>query len=221
MAGQGISSSHINLGASVVVLRKASISEAQVNTSWTHCLTRWDTGGATHSRGGTLDHIVTCGLVVTRVQCSSVPALFSDHVALEFHYTLPDTRPTLPVTRPRIALPPKYCPTYISYMSQMLPTFDLSSADQLYLDLVSATKDFYRLYVSRPHLQRRHTTRSWILDEHIQRAKEKAELDGLVFQANPTLEMLHRYQTSRDAFVALQECAGTKAWQRFTTSRQV
>lgn len=103
-------------------------------------------------------------------------------------------------------------------MSQMLPTFDLSSADQLYLDLVSATNDFYRLYVSRPHLHRRRTARPWILDKHIQEAKEKTERDSLVFQANPTPELRHRYQTSRDAFVALQECAGTQSWQRFTDS---
>jgi len=35
-------------------------------------LTRWDTGGATHSQGGTLDHILTYGLAASQVKCSSM-----------------------------------------------------------------------------------------------------------------------------------------------------
>ena len=57
-----------------------------------------------------------------------------------------------------------------------------------------------------------------MLDAHIQEAKEKAEHDGMLFQANPTPELLHRYQTSRDDLIALQECAHTASWQRFTDS---
>lgn len=45
-------------------------------------LTRWGTSGVTHSLGGTLDHIPTSGPVASRVTYSSVPVLFSDHVAL-------------------------------------------------------------------------------------------------------------------------------------------
>ena len=43
-----------------------------------------------------------------------------------------------------------------------------------------------------------------------------------MFQANPTPDLLHRYQTSRDALVALQECVQecgfTMYWQRFTNN---
>ena len=98
-----------------------------------YCLTRWDTGGATHSRGGTVLWITL------------------DYVALSLHYSL-SVRPATPVTRSRIVVPPKYCLTYISYMVRVLPTFDLSSPDHLYSDLVSATHDCYKLYISRPHL---------------------------------------------------------------------
>ena len=111
-----------------------------------HHLTRWDAGGATHFRGGTLDHVLTAGLVSSRVQCSSVPSLFSDHVALLFRSSLP-TVPTPPVSHLRITVPLKYCPTYVSYMARLLPAFDCASPDQLYSSLVSATHDFYRLCV--------------------------------------------------------------------------
>ncbi len=95
-----------------------------------HHLTRWDTGGATHSRGGTLDHVLTSGLVTCRIQCSSVPALFSDHISLRFCYSLPSV-PTNSDSRFRINVPPKYCPTFISYITQMLPTFNVTSPSQL------------------------------------------------------------------------------------------
>ncbi|KAK3893344.1 hypothetical protein Pcinc_002898 [Petrolisthes cinctipes] len=182
-----------------------------------HHLTRWDTGGATHCRGGTLEYILPSGLIASQVKCFSVPDLFSDHIAHRFHYTL-TAGSSASATRLRIAVPPKYCPTYILFMAHVFPTFDISSAEQLYSDLVSATHDFYRLYVSRPHLQHRHTAHSWTLDACIQEAKEEAERDGLLFQANPTPDLLHHYQMSRDALVALQECAHTESWQRFTDS---
>ena len=182
-----------------------------------HHLTRWDTGGATHSRGGTLDHVLTSGLVSSRVRCSSVPALFSDHVALLFHYSLPAVSPP-PASRLRIAVPPKYCPTYISYMTRFLPTFACASPDQLYSSLVSATHDFYRLYVLRPHLQRRPAALSWSLDARLQDARDEAERVGLLFQADPSPELLHHYQRSRDDLTALLECVSTDSWQQFTDS---
>ena len=59
-----------------------------------HNLTRWGTGGATHSRGGTLDHILTVGLVTSCINFCSVPELFSDHIALKFSYSLPTVNAT-------------------------------------------------------------------------------------------------------------------------------
>ena len=56
-----------------------------------------------------------------------------------------------------------------------------------------------------------------MLDAHIQEAKEKAEHDGMLFQANPTPELLHRYQISRDDLIALQECAHTDNINQQTT----
>ena len=182
-----------------------------------HNLTRWDTGGATHSRGGTLDHILTFGLVMSCIDCSSVPELFSDHIALRFSYSLPHVN--LPsVSRLRITVPPKYCPTYISYMTQMLPTFNFYSCDRLYADLVSATQDFHRIYVSRPHIHRRPASNSWTLDARIQEKRVEAEQAGRLFQGNPSPESLHRYQESRDALLALQECVVSESWGRFTDS---
>ncbi|KAK3878768.1 hypothetical protein Pcinc_016579 [Petrolisthes cinctipes] len=140
-----------------------------------HHLTRWDTGGATHCRGGTLDYILSSGLIASQVLCSSVPDLFSDHITLRFHYSLPAGL-SGSATRLRIAEPPIYCPIYILFMAHVLSTLDISSAEQLYSALVSATQDFYRLYVSRPHLQDHLTAHSWMLDARIQEAKE----------ANPT-----------------------------------
>ena len=87
-----------------------------------HNLTRWDTGGATHSRGGTLDPLLSAGLIASRVKCFAVPALFSDHIALNFNYSLPANIDNND-TRIRISVPPKYCPNYISYMTSKLPSF--------------------------------------------------------------------------------------------------
>jgi len=75
-------------------------------------LTRWDIGGATHARGGTLDHIITSGLVPSHARCSSIPTLFSDHVALGLQYSLP-AGPSRAHNRTCITIPPKYCPAYV------------------------------------------------------------------------------------------------------------
>jgi len=107
-----------------------------------HHLTHWNTGGATHVRGGTVDHIITYGLVASHVSCSSIPSLFSDHIALGLQYSLP-TQTSLPHQRARISIPPKYCPTYVSYITSLLPTFDLLSPENLYNSLVKATHDFF------------------------------------------------------------------------------
>lgn len=180
-------------------------------------LTRWDTAGATHARGGTLDHILTCGLVPSHVKCSSVPALFSDHVGLSIHYSLPATR--APVhTRTRIAIPPKYRPTFITYMSNLLPTFNRHSPEILYSSLVDAIHSFYAKYVSRPHIGRRAGAHTWTLDNRVAQAERKAMEDGLAFQKRPSPETLHQYQLSRDDLVALQRCVQTNSWHKLTDS---
>lgn len=115
---------------------------------WRNRLTRWDTGGATHSHGGTLDHILTSGLVASRVKCSSVPVLFSDHIALSFHYSLPATSPSS-YTRTCTKIPPKYYPTYISFISSLLPTFNLQCPEELYTSLVKSTHDYYTRYITK------------------------------------------------------------------------
>ena len=178
-------------------------------------LTRWDVGGATHARGGTLDHIITSGLVAARVSCASIPALFSDHVALSFRYTVPVPQRS-PHHRLRITIPPKYCPNYIAYVSTLLPTFDLMSPDELYSSLVDATHSFFTKYVLRPHLCRRGEASSWTLDERILQAERTALQDGLSFQADPTVANLHRYRASRDVLVHMQGCVRTESWQQFT-----
>lgn len=126
-------------------------------------LTRWDTGGATHARGGTVDHILTSGLVPSRVSCHPVPSLFSDHVALSLEYSL-QTHPVNPHHRTRISIPPKCCPAYISYISYLLPTFDPHCPENLYKSLVKATHDFYELYVTRPHIKQQPVAHAWTLD---------------------------------------------------------
>ena len=180
-------------------------------------LTRWDTGGATHARGGTVDHIITAGLVPSRVHCHSVPSLFSDHVALSLQYSLPG-RPTFPHHRTRISIPPKYCPTYISYISRLMPTFDFHSPDNLFTSLVTATHDFYNRYVTKPHIQRRPVAHPWTLDQRIAQAERTAADAGLSFQRQPTPDRLQRYQLARDDLVALQQCVFTESWQKFTDS---
>ena len=180
-------------------------------------LRRWDTGGATHSRGGTLDHILTHGLVESNVRCSSVPTLFSDHLALAFQYSLPAINAPLH-RRLRINIPPKYCPNYISYMSSVSPSFNLTSPDQLYSSLVASTHAFYNRYVRRPHIKRHSETPAWTLDHRIILAERKAKADGLSFQSHPSPERLRQYQSSRDELVALQQCIRTESWHKFTDS---
>ncbi|MPC59880.1 hypothetical protein E2C01_053909 [Portunus trituberculatus] len=78
-------------------------------------LTHWDVSGATHACGGTLDHIITSGLVATHVSCTSIPTFFSDYMALSFRYSLPFQHEP-PHQRLRISIPPKYCPNDILYV---------------------------------------------------------------------------------------------------------
>lgn len=180
-------------------------------------LTRWDTGGATHSRGGTLDHILTSGLVASRVECFSVPVLFSDHVALGLHYSVPATPPSTHA-RTCIRIPPKYCPTYISYMTTMLPTFNSHSPDELYSSLVKSTHEFYTQYVTRPHLACHPGPRRGTFDDRVLQAERKAVDHGLAFQRHPTPAHLHMYQTSRDELIGLLQCAQSDSWHALTDS---
>lgn len=181
-------------------------------------LTRWDTGGATHSRGGTLDHIFTKGLVASRVKCFPIHALFSDHIAIGLHYSVSAT-PLTTVTRNRITIPPKYCPTYISYMATMLPTSNMQSPDEFYSSLVKYTQEFYTRYVTRPHLPRRQGTHATgRLEDRVIQAERKAVEHGIAFQAQPTPAHLRQYQSSRDELIALQQCAQNDSWLTFTDS---
>ncbi|XP_064106860.1 uncharacterized protein LOC135215837 [Macrobrachium nipponense] len=177
-------------------------------------LTRWDTGGATHIRGGTLDHILTSGLVASHVSCHSVPSLFSDHVALCLQYTI-QTHPSDPYHRTRITIPPKYCPTYVSYISSVLPTFDKHSPEHLYNSLVKATHDFYQLYIVRPHIKSHLVAHAWTLDQRIMQAERVAADAGLAFQTQPTPNHLLQYQQARDDLVALQKCVYTESWYKY------
>ena len=86
-----------------------------------HHLTHWPKGGDT---------------------CSSMQALFCDHVALGLQYFLP-SGPSLPQTRLRITISPKYFSNYVSYISSLQSTFDLQSPDDLYSSLVDSTHKFY------------------------------------------------------------------------------
>lgn len=52
-------------------------------------------------------------------------------------------------------------------------------------------------------------------DAFIQEEWEEVERDRLFFKANPTLDLLHRYQMSRDTSVAVQSCFHTEFWQQF------
>ena len=180
-------------------------------------LTHWPTGGATHTRGGTLDHIITSGLVASHVKCFSIRTLFSDHIALGLLYSLP-SGPSPPHTRLRISIPPKYCPNYISYISSLLPVFDFQSPDSLYSSLVASTHEFYAKYVTRSHVTKSRGTYAWTLNQRILQAERKAVADGLAFQEQPTPARLLQYQTSRDSLVALQQCAHTESWRKYTDS---
>uniref|UniRef100_A0A0P4VPI3 Uncharacterized protein n=1 Tax=Scylla olivacea TaxID=85551 RepID=A0A0P4VPI3_SCYOL len=179
-----------------------------------HRLTHWPTGGATHTRGGTLDHIITSGLVASHVKCFSIRTLL-DHIALGLQYSLPSGS-SLPQTRLRITIPPKYCPNYISYISSLLPTFDFQSPENLYSSLVGSTHDFYTRYVTRPHVKRNREASAWTLDQRNLQAERKAVDKGLAFQGQPTPGRLLQYQTSRDDLVALQQCVHTESWRKYT-----
>lgn len=87
-------------------------------------LIHWDFAVASYTRGGTLDHILTSGFVTFQVRCSAIPVFSSDHIALSVHYNLPTT-PSPVHNRICIAVPPKYYSTYISYMTNLLPSFDV------------------------------------------------------------------------------------------------
>jgi len=180
-----------------------------------HRLTHWPTGGATHTRGGTLDHVITHGLVASNVECFSIPSLFSDHIALGLKYSLQDEPPPSH-TRTRIIIPPKYCPNYISYITSLLPTFDMQSPDKLYSSLVSSTHDFHTRYVAKPHVKRRPDALAWTLDQRILQAERKTIADGLSFQRQPTPAHLHQYQESRNHLIALQQCVHTESWRKYT-----
>ena len=180
-------------------------------------LTRWDVAGATHSHGGTLDHVLTCGLVPSQVKCASVPSLFSDHVALSLHYSLPASPPP-GHTRTRISVPPKYRPTYITYITNLLPTFDFHCPEKLYSSLVDATHAFYTHYVVKPHVKRRAGACSWTPDARVAQAEGRAMEDGLAFMRQPGPETLRRYRLARDDLTALQCCVQSDSWRKFTDS---
>ncbi|XP_064110238.1 uncharacterized protein LOC135218023 [Macrobrachium nipponense] len=178
-------------------------------------LTRWDTGGSTHARGGTLDHILTCGLVPSLVNCVTFPTLFSDHIGLSIQYSLPATH--TPIHNCTcITIPPKYQPTYISYMTNLRPTFDLHCPEKLYSLLVSTTHAFHTQYIRKPHI--RHRVGAMTLDNRISQAEKKAMDDGLAFMRQPSPETLHQYQLLRDYLVALQQCVQTDSWHKLTDS---
>lgn len=81
------------------------------------------------------------------------------------------------------------CPLNIArftyhFCTNVFPTFDYSSPDHLYSDIVFATHDLNNLYLSLPHIRPRRTVYSWTLDARLQEAKEEAERDSLLFQTN-------------------------------------
>jgi len=180
-------------------------------------LTRWDTGGATHSQGGTLDHILTYGLAASQVKCSSVPALFSDHLALSLQYSIPTVHSSA-YQRTCISIPPKYCSNYISYITGLFFKLDLGSPEKLYSSLVSLTHEFYNHYVRRPNIKRQFGAHEWTLERRIKAAERQAVEDSLVYQRDPTPDNLKQYQTSSSALVALQQCVHRDAWHDFTNT---
>lgn len=181
-----------------------------------HNITHWPVGGTTHIRGGTLDHIITHGLVALQVKRSSITSLFSDHIALSLKYTVPRSAPSPPHTRLRITIPPKYCPTYVAYISRILLICNTHTPENLYSSLVTLTHDFYTRYVMRPHIKSRYNAQHWTLERRILQAERKSMQDGLAFQSGPTPDSLQQHQASRDDLVALQQCAYTEAWRKCT-----
>ena len=132
----------------------------------------------------------------------SIQALFSDHVALGVQYSLP-SGPSLPQTRLRITILPKYCSNYVSCISSLQSTYDLQSPDNLYFSLVDSTHKFYTLYVTRPHVRRHLEAHVLNLGQRILLEDRKAVKDSRTFQQQPTPARLHQYQVSRDVLVEL------------------
>ncbi|XP_068245268.1 uncharacterized protein [Palaemon carinicauda] len=144
-----------------------------------------------------------------------VPTLFSDHIGLSIHYSFPTTSTPMH-NRTCITILPKYQPTYISYMTNLLPTFDLHCPEKLYSLLVSTTHAFHTRYIRKPHI--RYRVGAMTLDNRISQAEKKAMDDGLAFMRQPSPETLHQYQLSRDDLVALQQCVQTDSWHKLTDS---
>ena len=180
-------------------------------------LTRWNTGGATHSRGGTLDHILTHGLVPTNVKCFSVPVLFSDHLALGLRYSVP-VMSSPAYRRTRVSIPPKYSPNYVSFVSAHLHEFNVESPEKLYNSLVTCTHNFFDRYVRRPNIKRQTRVQPWMLNDRVLAAERQTEADGLAYQRSPNPDTLRQYQESSSALVAIQQCAHTDAWNELTNS---
>ncbi|MPC49119.1 hypothetical protein E2C01_042912 [Portunus trituberculatus] len=140
-------------------------------------------------REGTLDHIITCSLVASRVTCFSIQALFSDHIALDLQYSLP-SGPPLPDTRLRITIPPN-----------LMPTFDFQSPEKLYFSLVGSTHEFYTRYMTRPHVKGHREAYLWTSDQRVLLAERKAVEDGLAFQRQ--LTPAHLTATSGPEMISL------------------
>lgn len=66
-----------------------ALDDVSPTSSRRYHLTHWNTEGATHARGGTLDCIATYGLVSFYVSRNSIPSLFSDRIALSLQNFLP------------------------------------------------------------------------------------------------------------------------------------
>lgn len=102
-----------------------------------HRLTYWPIGGATHIRGGTLDHIITSGLVASKVKCSSVTTLFSDHVAISLMYTLSNDRPS---------------PLHTRLVQRMFPTFPILCQHLIYSPLKICTLQLLPQHMNFTHV---------------------------------------------------------------------
>ncbi|MPC48611.1 hypothetical protein E2C01_042390 [Portunus trituberculatus] len=85
------------------------------------------------------------------------------------------------------------------------------------ISLAGTLVELLRLvYVSIPRIRSEVDAYPWTLDERILHAERAATQDGFVFQMDPTLDNLRRYQASRDALVNIQGCVMTNSWQKFT-----
>ncbi|XP_068245269.1 uncharacterized protein [Palaemon carinicauda] len=144
-----------------------------------------------------------------------VPTLFSDHIGPSIHYSFPTTSTPMH-NRTCITILPKYQSTYISYMTNLLPTFDLQCPEKLYSLLVSTTHAFHTRYIRKPHIS--HRVGAMTLHNRISQAEKKAMDDGLAFMRQPSPETLHQYQLSIDDLVALKQCVQTDSWHKLTDS---